>query len=111
MLITYSNNIKNSLEFSGNWATLLLKHKYPFYQVIICGKDAYSMLSTISEQYRPNTLIMAANESSDLPIFKDRFRKDQTLIYICKNNVCYAPVNNPEDAISMINGLHPADSV
>ncbi len=111
MLTAYSNNIKNSLEFSGNWASQLLKLKHPFYQVIICGKDAYSMLKTISEQYRPNTFILATDEPSEIPIFKDRFIKDSTLIYICKNNVCYAPVDNPEDAISMLIGLNPMDYV
>ena len=50
----------------------------------------------------PNMLYAGSPEASELPILQDRYVEDKTLIYICEDKVCAAPVESPEKALAMI---------
>ena len=60
----------------------------------------------MKQHYLPNTLFQLSEIESDLPLLKDRFSDDETLIYVCENKVCMRPTNNFQDAIDHIKGLH-----
>ena len=48
-------------------------------------------------------IFQISNKSSDLPLIKDRYVKDKTLIYVCKDKVCLKPSETPSEALKQIN--------
>ncbi len=83
--------------FSG-WGKLLLKELYPFYEVAVVGPDAANILSQIQSEYLPQVLVAASTAKSELPLFKARYAKDKTHIFVCRDNVCQLPFEDLKDA-------------
>lgn len=40
---------------------------------------------------------------NNLPLLKNRFIKDKTLIYVCVNKACKMPTESVEESVSLIN--------
>ncbi len=72
--------------------------KHPFYEIAVAGPDAREIMKDLSKDYLPHAIIAGSARESDLPLFRDRFQKDKTHIFVCRDNVCQLPVENPEDA-------------
>ena len=106
MASTMLNNVLDDVlknpPFYSNWAILLDMNLYHQTELIIIGKDARQLLQQISRNYLPNVLIAASETRSELPLFKDRFVKEKTLIYVCKNKACLLPVESVEEAMKML---------
>ena len=83
--------------FAG-WGRLLLKHRHPFYEIAVVGPDAANILSQLQQEYLPQGVMAGTTTESDLPLFKGRFQKDKTRIFVCQGNVCQLPVEDPDDA-------------
>jgi uncharacterized protein YyaL (SSP411 family) len=86
----------------SNWLDLMLNYTNNYYEVAIVGKHAEEKLTTFNKTYIPNKLIAGSNEKNDLPLLKDRYSKDKTLIYVCVNKVCQFPVSEVDKAIELI---------
>ena len=52
--------------------------------------------------FLPNVLVADANEKTELLIFKDRFRKNETLICVCLGGECKLPVRSIEEVLEEI---------
>ncbi len=52
--------------------------------------------------YHPNIFIAGSIGNSEIPIFKDRFIKDKTKIYVCTGSECKLPVETVEEALKQI---------
>jgi len=83
--------------FAG-WGKLILKQLHPYYEVAVVGPQARERLAEIHSEYLPQVVIAASTGESDLPLFKGRFMKDKTHIFICRDNVCQLPVEDLKDA-------------
>ncbi len=83
--------------FAG-WGRLVLTQQHPFYEIAVVGPDAASTLSQIQSEYLPQALVTATTKESDLPLFRERYIKDKTHIFVCRDNVCQLPVENLQDA-------------
>lgn len=86
----------------SQWGMTALKYSHPFYEVVIIGKEAHSFLQKVREDYYPDTIFLFKKEDSDLPIFKDRFNANKTLIYVCRNHSCLMPVEYWEEAVALL---------
>ena len=86
----------------SQWAQLLAKEFFPFKEVIIVGPDAKKININIKQNYLPNVLFQISENESKLPLLKDRFFKDETLIYVCENKVCLRPSKNISEALKQI---------
>ena len=99
-------NLKESLSQKPNryshWASLYLTHTHPFLEVAINGPKTAAFTKKIKTDYHPNTLYAGSEGGSDLPILRNRFKEGKTLVYLCKDKVCAAPVESPEKAIGLI---------
>jgi uncharacterized protein YyaL (SSP411 family) len=100
------NNIQEDLlkTPSGytNWLALYLNYTNPYYEVAISGNDANNKLTKFNSSYFPNILISGSDVPSDLPLLKNKFIEDETLIYVCVNGTCKLPVSTTEKAKSQI---------
>ena len=100
-----SNTIVQMEKFTSafsNYASLLLKLTYPFYEVAIVGKQANHLSLQLSKKYLPNKIMIGAIKESSLKLLKDKFEKDQTIIYVCKDKVCDLPTKEIHEAINQI---------
>jgi uncharacterized protein YyaL (SSP411 family) len=86
----------------SNWAKTHLAISKPFYEVVIIGKNAEEVASKFRQTFHPNTLVLFSTSDSDLPIFKNRFKADETLIYVCQKGVCKLPVKTIDMALELI---------
>jgi len=80
------------------WGCLLLSLQHPFYEIAVVGPEAESILSQIYSEYLPQAVVSATTKESDLPLFRNRFLKDKTHIFVCRNNVCQLPLEKLQDA-------------
>jgi uncharacterized protein YyaL (SSP411 family) len=88
---------EHPMGFSG-WGRLLLKSINPFYEIAVVGPSASRMLEQLSGDYLPHAILVASSTEQDLPLFKDRFDDDKTRIFVCQDNVCQLPVEEPDHA-------------
>ncbi|WP_313111956.1 thioredoxin domain-containing protein [Aequorivita sediminis] len=87
----------------SNWLDLLSNFQNNFFEVVVVGDSASEKIQEFYSHYLPNTILAASNIESNAHLFKNRFVKDETLIYICENNTCKIPVEDFEIAIKSLN--------
>jgi hypothetical protein len=86
----------------SNWGMLMLWFTQPMYEVVIVGNDVEEMRKEFGKHYLPNVIFAGSKSKSDLPLLKERFVENKTVIYICENKTCGMPVNNVKDALTQI---------
>lgn len=97
-------SIKNYPSGFSNWLDLLLTFTYPFYEIVIAGKELEQKIKKLNTHYIPNKLVAGASINSENQVLlKNRFNDEETFIYICENNVCKIPVKSIEKALLLIN--------
>jgi uncharacterized protein YyaL (SSP411 family) len=102
MLSNVNNDLEKAPSGYTNWLLLYLNYANPYYEVAISGTNAHSKLKELDKSYLPNILISGANKNSDLPLLKNKFIEDETLIYVCVNGTCKLPVNSTKSALEQI---------
>jgi uncharacterized protein YyaL (SSP411 family) len=101
-------NVKKDMPRYGsgysNWAILMLKHLYPYYEVVIAGPDAGKMARELDSYYVPNRLLVAAEKEKpgQIPLLEFRFVEGATRIYVCQNKVCQLPVDEVAAAVNQM---------
>jgi hypothetical protein len=100
------NNMLSEIENYGpgysNWAMLLINFSLPFYEVAIVGKAVDEKSENLHKHYFPNKIFAGSAIQSSLPLLKNRFVENETLIYICENKTCLQPVKEVEDALKQL---------
>ena len=86
----------------SNWALLLIQKLKAKTEVVIVGKSVNEKLLTLYKQCPPNVIFALSDKKSDLPLLKNRYVDNQTLIYVCKNNSCLLPTESIEEALKQI---------
>ncbi len=84
------------------WSSLLLYRTFPYFEIAVVGNEAISKAKQLQSSYIPNAIIVASQEKSELPLFKDRFFEDDTYIFVCRNNTCKLPTTSVQDALDQI---------
>lgn len=99
MLNNVIQEITAYAEGYSNWGMLLLYICQPFYEVSIVGKSVDEKRRSFHKHYLPNKIFAGSETENALPLLKGKYVKGQTLIYICSNNTCSAPVSETSEAI------------
>nr|AOE06638.1 thioredoxin [uncultured bacterium] len=87
----------------SNWFDLIYNLKSNYYEVAVVGENALEKVKQINSKYIPNKLIIGSTSENNLPLLKNRFIKDKTLIYVCINKACKMPTESVEESVSLIN--------
>ncbi|MCG2430701.1 thioredoxin domain-containing protein [Aequorivita xiaoshiensis] len=103
MLKNVVAEIKSYPSGFSNWLDLLSNFQNNFFEIVVVGDNASKKIQEFYSHYLPNTILAASNVENNAPLFKNRFVKDETLIYICENNTCKIPVKDSEIAIKSLN--------
>jgi uncharacterized protein YyaL (SSP411 family) len=102
MLAKTSNEIRSALPSYSNWALAALRQNAPFYEVCIVGKDVNEFRHTLAKHYLPNVIFVHSKTASNIALLAGRYKNDQTLVYVCSNRACQAPVETIEEALEQI---------
>lgn len=86
----------------SNWARVHLKHSRPFYEVVIIGSEAQELAEKMNSLFIPNAMVVQSLNGGSVPIFKDRLKTNETLIYVCEKGVCQLPVKTINEALKQI---------
>jgi len=80
------------------WAVLLEQLEHGWKEIAIIGDDAGKFLADINKVYLPGKIVLISDkENRHFELLKDKTVKDgATLIYLCRNYSCKAPVNSVE---------------
>ncbi|PTX61084.1 hypothetical protein C8N46_105240 [Kordia periserrulae] len=98
--------LPDALEFPylySYWLELYLNLSQPYYEVVINGKNAIAKAKELQQHYLPNIILCGSSTESDLPLLKNRFYEDKTLIYVCVNRACKLPTESVEKALELMN--------
>ncbi|PKP50450.1 MAG: thioredoxin domain-containing protein [Bacteroidetes bacterium HGW-Bacteroidetes-11] len=97
MVMNMKNRIQAYPSSHSHWAQVVAMQVKGVTTVVATGTQARKYAETLRRKHKPYTIFAAAENESKLPIFNNRFKKDESLIYICRGSVCDAPVNNPNE--------------
>jgi len=61
-------------------------------ELVVVGKNYKNIMAQLHQMELPNTVLAAAATETNLPLLRNRFQKNKTLIYWCQNNRCLQPV-------------------
>jgi len=91
----------------GIWSALLLQQFMGLNEIAVIGMDFALVSDKILLNYFPNTVLMAAiKENNDYPLLANKPKRDETLIYLCKNYACLTPQKSVEIVINEIGFLN-----
>ena len=100
------NNILDEIVNYGagysNWAMLLLFFTQPFYEVVIVGEQAEEKRKAFKKYHLPNIVFAGSAIESPLPLIKNRWIENKTMIYVCIGKTCNMPVNDIREAMNYI---------
>ena len=100
------NNINPHMKEYGsgyaNYANLILKQVYPYYEIAVIGNNAKETIREINTSYYPNKMFIGSLEESKISLLKNKYVENETMIYICKNKVCDLPTNKIQEALKQI---------
>ncbi len=88
---------KEPLTYS-RWAREIIINAYGKPEIAIVGNQAFEHAHNLRQRYIPGLVMMNSIRSQDqYPLLKNRWKPDETWIYVCKNYTCQKPIQNLKD--------------
>ncbi|MDG2454314.1 MAG: hypothetical protein P8N47_00770 [Bacteroidia bacterium] len=75
---------------------------YPYYEVIVVGPEGASIAKKLQNSDLTNCIVVFSTQESNLPMFRNRYVKGQTTIYVCQQGACQLPVYSVTEALKLI---------
>lgn len=95
--------IEKALPWHACWAMALAEMTAPATEVVIVGPNCEAIRSEIAKKLNAEVVLSGAACANDqLPLTKNRYSPNQTLIYVCQNHTCHAPVHTPNEALALL---------
>lgn len=101
MLMNIKEDLLHYPNAYANWAQVMQYFAFNFYEICIIGNESLEKLKSLNQYYFPNQLISSSTHESALPLLKNRFIENKTLIYVCIDSTCQLPVTHVEDAFQL----------
>ena len=102
MLKQLQNEIKSAPSSHSNWGLAALRNNFNFYEVCIVGKAVDDLRAGFAKHYQPNANFVYSKTASEIALLKGRYPANETLIYVCTNNACKAPVKTIAEALEQM---------
>ncbi len=104
MFETMHSLLDNSQQsvFYYEWCKGVYQQKKPPIEVAIVGKKALQLRQALAKQYLPNTYLLGSTVPSSLELLNNKFKKNETWIYVCQNKACKQPVQTVEAALKLL---------
>lgn len=104
MLSNVSADIEKSAAYYANWGILMNKIAYPNYEIVITGTEALELKKEFVRMYYPNAIVAGAIKESKnkLALFKNRFKENESLIFVCQEKQCQLGLTNILDVQKLL---------
>jgi hypothetical protein len=93
---------KNNGAHYANWGVLINWLIEEPYQLAIVGENALELKAALTSHYLPNVILLGSEDSSELPLLKNKFLKGETYVYICRENTCLSPLTSIKEVIQIV---------
>ncbi len=103
MLNHVAEEIANYPSGHSNWAILVTQQILPFNEVCVVGKAVDEFINEFKEHYIPNAIFVYSKTASEIALLKERYKPDETVIYVCQNYTCSAPVKTVNETLKQLN--------
>jgi uncharacterized protein len=101
MLSQVTSEMTTAGPYYAGWASLLGMIAYQPYEVAIVGEASLEKSSELLRNYLPTAIFIGGNVEN-LPLLQDKLVKGQTIIYVCRNNVCRLPEKDVARALKQL---------
>ncbi len=92
--------ITSAPDYNSHWALLALEISNPFAEIVIVGTRALEFRNELAKHDIPFSVFVGTEDTSDLPLLKDKPASVSTTVYVCYNNTCNKPVVTIEEALA-----------
>ena len=98
MIKNVQDNFTNAQGYA-NWLQLAMFIDQPFYEIAVVGQDHQAKAQELLQHYIPNSLTISTTRDENLNLFKNRYVKDKTLIYVCIEGACKLPETDVQSSL------------
>ena len=104
MVMRMDKILLKNVAYATNWASLYANMCVPLSEIVIIGEKCEQMRKELDKYHLPNKIILCSSVETDiLPLFEFKTtEKNQTTIYVCKNNTCQRPVTSVAEALLLL---------
>ncbi len=99
--LTKEQSIKAPYSY-GNWLGIQVEECTLSREIVIIGFEAKRVKKELAPYLMPSDRLYVSTTDSELPIFKNRFAKEETLTFVCVNKACGLPARSLEDAVALV---------
>ncbi len=93
-LLRMSDSIKQYPASMSNWGIALLSYLFGHVEIVITGTETEVQRRNVLHSFIPNKILISAEKEGSIILTKNKNYSNKGLIYICKNNQCYSPVED-----------------
>lgn len=104
MMRVMANDVLESQQpyFYSNWLSHYMLLSQPPFEVAIVGANYESIKAQMDRVFLPNVLLLGGLNEGSLLLLEDKLVEGETIIYVCKDKMCKAPVITVQEAISQM---------
>jgi uncharacterized protein YyaL (SSP411 family) len=102
MVQTLQERFLKAPENYAGWGRLLLRYRYPFYEVAVAGPEAMELRAQMAREFLPDALLVATPGESELPLYQARYDPEITRIFVCQDHSCRLPVTQVREALGQM---------
>ncbi|HEU5053660.1 MAG TPA: thioredoxin domain-containing protein [Hanamia sp.] len=102
MIKNVFGDVKKNIGYYSNWAMAANMQIYQMIETAIVGREADEKRKQLQQHYLPNVIYSGSMRESTLVLLQDKYVKDKTMIYVCRNKTCDLPVQNSTQALEQI---------
>lgn len=101
MLQVMKPDVEKGTAWYSRWARVFLELEKGT-ELAITGEKSKMALQAILNEYLPLTIIAGTQVDSTISIFNNRFDKDATQFFVCREKSCYPPVTDKNKAMEYL---------
>ncbi len=103
MLAKVQSELEHYAPAFSNWSILQLWITNGYYDVVVYGRNAQEKSSPLKKLSMNNCIVIVDDKPNSTAHFENKTMSDDAEIYICDNEMCFAPATNTDEAFKLIN--------
>ncbi len=84
------------------WANIIINECYGVHEIVVAGKDINPLLAEVLGCFIPGRVLQSSEKEIDFPLLKNKEYSRDSLIYLCRNYSCSAPVSSIQELKSQL---------
>jgi hypothetical protein len=105
MAASILESYQHSAAFYSNWGILLSNLIEEPAEIIVTGPDSQKIAKEIAQKSNNEFIVAASVIKTNIPVFDGKTFNNQNHIYVCRQQVCFQPVNTVEEANQILNTI------